>query len=462
MVRKRDPKNPEVFLDISIGDERVGRVTIELFADCVPRTAKNFLKLCTGEKGLGATTKKPLCYKGSPFHRVIKDFMIQGGDFEKENGTGGESIYGGKFDDENFELIHNRPGLLSMANAGPNTNGSQFFITCAATTWLDGKHVVFGQVIDGMKIIRIMEATSVGRNDKPMQEIRIMECGDMQTIRDIEKKIEEEMLEFDDEDEAEEDNEEIDVSNVVVPEPGTAKPAAEPKKKKKKKRTREDRLNEEQQQLQAQDVTRMSAREKKLFEIRLKLNAARKRTRTATLSEHKSGNKSKKDIAKENRKQYLEKRENRKKELKKAFRDPNMPELYEPASMAGRSKKGKKASPFGWDVFNTDTLYRAYEKRVNSIKHKGSVSDPNKLADANALNYGGLGSVDPEAVQDMIDEIETTKARRAKFKRRRVRYEDENPTWINNRNEVFNRKVERAFGKYTQNIRANLERGTAL
>jgi peptidylprolyl isomerase len=149
--------NPKVEMDVTIGGEPAGTITFELFADVVPKTAENFRALCTGEKGVGKSGK-PLSYAGSPFHRIIPGFMIQGGDFTRGNGTGGESIYGEKFADENFQLRHTEPGLLSMANAGPNTNGSQFFITVAETPWLDGKHVVFGKVVDGMDVVKAMEA----------------------------------------------------------------------------------------------------------------------------------------------------------------------------------------------------------------------------------------------------------------------------------------------------------------
>ncbi len=149
--------NPKVAVDVTIGGEPAGTITFELFADVVPKTADNFRALCTGEKGTGASGK-PLAYAGSPFHRIIPGFMIQGGDFTNGNGTGGESIYGARFEDENFQLSHTEPGLLSMANAGPNTNGSQFFITVAETPWLDGKHVVFGKVVDGMDVVKAMEA----------------------------------------------------------------------------------------------------------------------------------------------------------------------------------------------------------------------------------------------------------------------------------------------------------------
>jgi peptidyl-prolyl isomerase D len=170
--------NSVVFFDITIGNKPVGRITMRLYDDLVPKTAENFRALCTGEKGLGKAGK-PLHYKGSTFHRVIKGFMVQGGDFTKNNGTGGESIYGEKFEDEAFPKKHDRPFLLSMANAGPNTNGSQFFLTTVPTPHLDDKHVVFGEIIGGKSVVRQIENERTEPGDKPMHTVVISDCGEL-------------------------------------------------------------------------------------------------------------------------------------------------------------------------------------------------------------------------------------------------------------------------------------------
>ena len=273
-------QNPHVFFDITIGGREVGRIEFELFTRETPRTAENFRCLCTGEKGVGSQSK-PLHFKGNCFHRIINGFMAQGGDFTAGNGTGGESIYGRKFPDENFFHRHNIPGLLSMANSGPNTNGSQFFITFKATPHLDGKHVVFGKVVSGMDVVKFMEKTNTDGNDKPKQAVMITDCGEIPQ-----------------EPESNDSSRPNSLSAAEIASLPTAQiELGDHAKEKYEDMTAQEEGNdegskgkEEEEALIEDTMASMSEKEKRLFKLRMRINQGRKANRKEVEEEYKRNN----------------------------------------------------------------------------------------------------------------------------------------------------------------------------
>lgn len=484
--------NPRVYFDIRIGSKDVGRIIMELYADTCPMTAENFRALCTGERGIGQSTKKPLNFKNTMFHRVIKGFMAQGGDFSRQNGTGGESIYGAKFRDENFIHKHDRPGVLSMANAGPNTNGSQFFITFQPTPFLDRKHVVFGRVIQGLDIVRAIESNPTSRDDRPVKKVTIAECGEV--IIDAKKAEAAKATKgasavsskptitaaaattTTTTTPATQNDEEIDLGDAFATGGGklssdTTEVIAEEKKQVKKKATDytdlDAPLEEEEDYTEVvpseAELAKMSARERKLYELRLKLNQSRKANRREVVQEHKRLNEGEDPEVKARKEQIRERMKERHAQMKggKSGSDKNALYMSESAEMAeARGEKNKKnPAPFGWDAFNQDALYNAYNKRVERVVPQANAAT--EIRDANSLDYT-KADVSAVGVDRMVKELEETSNRRKKFSRRRAQVEDRDVDYISEKNRVFNKKLKRAYDQYTTDIRANLERGTAL
>ncbi|KAI3435791.1 hypothetical protein D9Q98_001849 [Chlorella vulgaris] len=532
MATAAELDNPRVYFDISIAGEESGRVVMTLFADVVPKTAENFRCLCTGEAGV-SKSGKALHYKGSLFHRVIPDFMCQGGDFENADGTGGESIYGQTFADENFTLTHTEPGTLSMANAGPGTNGSQFFLTTAPCPWLDGKHVVFGRVTEGMPVVRRMEALG-SRNGRTSQKIYIADCGELPSKRQIMAKILKEREEaaslkqdpvFVDPDA--EARARLKALQGGGDGGGAAAAAGGEGGAKAPYKTAQDELRELEEKEAAEAAARqaaattaaaqqqrqqlgaapaapqagdgeeaedggeggeggefvdptagMSGRQKKLFQLQQRMKAARKANEHAVVIEKRKQAAKKADAAAgdgaggdrqgSKRKWFEEKQKRKEEELAKLGLDASKAHRLETAETAEAlyKKREKKPAPEGWEQFNQATLAAAYEKRTDKIKpdraeyEAAKASDPEFYRTADSLLYGSTGRVSEAGVDRMVAELNERQGK--SFSRRRAHRDDKDVDYINDRNAFFNKKIERAFGAHAAEIKANLERGTAL
>jgi cyclophilin family peptidyl-prolyl cis-trans isomerase len=464
--------NPRVFLEVSIGGRKAGRLEFELFADTTPRTAENFRALCTGERGKSPTGAK-LHYKGCGFHRIIPGFMAQGGDFTRGDGTGGESIYGGKFPDENFTRKHDRGGLLSMANAGPNTNGSQFFMIFRATPHLDGKHTVFGQMIGGQNILRMLEKVATDKKDKPRLGVTIDDCGqtNAQRIEVVEEKkvggeiesigngahplqdtikasmknkskpIDHQEIDIDEDDEDDEDDDEEEKERA-------AKEAAE----------------------QAAKLETMTPTQRKLFELRMRMNKGRKMNTDEAKQE-----KQREDPnfeKKRKREEWKERSAAKKKAMLARGEDPEKAYLNQTVEHCEvlskkKKKKDKHKASFGWDVFNEDALYKAYKKRLKNLPDQSAArltKDPSELYPEARKNLadGKQVATSADGLERMTAELEERRNKAKQFSRRRTVQDGADVNYINDRNQHFNKKIARAFDKYTVEIRQNLERGTAL
>lgn len=543
--------NPRVYMDIMVGEEPLGRLTFELHADVVPKTAENFRQLCTGEAGIGRKGKK-LWYKGSHFHRIIDSFMTQGGDFERGDGTGGESIYGETFGDENFKLRHDGPGVLSMANAGPGTNGSQFFLCTVACPWLDDKHVVFGRVLEGLQLLKKLDSLG-SRSGKPAQRVTVADCGELASKRQIMAKLQADKAELA---ALKENPSEIDPDaesrarlralRGEAPQPldaavgaGTACETRPPNRKPKFRTAQDDLADMEaddessrprptEAQLaaataddflasgapvpisisstmgkrkalddtQAQAVQQsdsesdeadgaagggdpyagMSARQKTLHQLQGRLRQSRKANQIAAIAEkrrEKMGGLDGNGGQMSNRKWYEEKAKRKEAELERLGLDPKKDgarlETAEGAALQYEKAKAKaKRAPVPWQAFSHETLAAAYGKRAANIHVDmeeyaiKKASDPDFYRGAESLQYGKAIQDTPVEIDRMVKELNDRSEGRKHFQRRRRYQADKDVDSINKNNESFNRALDRNYNKYTTEIKANLERGTAL
>ncbi|PNW88621.1 hypothetical protein CHLRE_01g037400v5 [Chlamydomonas reinhardtii] len=559
-------ENPRVWFDIQIGSEAAGRVVMELYADIVPKTAENFRALCTGEKGVGKSGKR-LHFKGCVFHRIIPEFMCQGGDFTASDGTGGESIYGAKFADEapGLALKHDKPGILSMANAGANTNGSQFFICTVPTPWLNGKHVVFGRVVEGMTTVKRMEVVGQ-RSGKPSRKVIITDCGQLPSKLQMMLKLKAEKEEAaklkSDPNELNPDQDSlarlkalqqqteqqqaakkarkapagalgsIAASLLGIGKEGAAgseaaaAPAEGGEKRKRKARdaSAEPEAEQQQQQQQQQGGEEMemeqeerqhggagagpgpgseggeeegaggagggvvvegadpfaglSAKQRKLMELRQRLQVCRKQNQGAVIAEKKrqkspGAEAAADDSASGQRRWHEEKQRKRAEELARLGLDPTQAHRLETAETAALKyeKRDKKGGPTGWGVFAPENLYQAHLKRAEagvaaaySVEdyERAKAADPEFYRGADSLKYGQQPKLPAANVEKMVAELQERDRKKDEFSRRRAHNDGSDVDFINDRNAHFNKKIQRAFGQYTTEIKGNLERGTAL
>ena len=488
------------FLEIAIGGTPVGRMVFQLYADETPRTCENFRALCTGECGVSKASGKPLTLKGSSFHRVIKGFMAQGGDFTNHDGTGGESVYGGKFRDENFKRKFGGRGTLAMANAGPHTNGSQFFVTFKRTSHLNGKHVVFGRLVSGFEVLTAIGRVRTGTHDRPKRDVVIVDCGEeadpvaapsasgeneskISSTPEVKKATSDDVPQQKDPEkeraaflqeavvkraEAERQKRSRDAAIVEkktqglsFPVPTMTNPSAV--------YIDEAARSAAQEKLDAKNGTRRSGgavqevpldpRKRRLLEIRKKMAEGQALNRKEVMAEHER----RQDPSFEKRKKRMQSEkayESKISDLAAAGIPESKMHLVETAAAASRkySKKRKKeqrADGVG------DAQLKAYKKRIAKLPKASSGGGRVQLS-VNEMAYGADNKVDPKAVERLVSELKEKKAANEKWSRRRQKYEGDDITSINQRNERFNKKLSRELGEYTAEIRQNLERGTAL
>eukprot|EP00929_Paragymnodinium_shiwhaense_P044668 TRINITY_DN2289_c0_g1_i1.p1 TRINITY_DN2289_c0_g1~~TRINITY_DN2289_c0_g1_i1.p1 ORF type:complete len:462 (+),score=158.38 TRINITY_DN2289_c0_g1_i1:85-1470(+) len=460
------PKNPRVYVDIAIGSRAGGRVVFELFVDVTPRTAENFRGLCTGEYGKGQKSKKLLTYEGCSIFRASKGGFLQGGDFQFNNGDGGESIYGGTFNDEDFSRRHTQAGVLSMANKGRNSNGSQFFVTLKRQPQLDNRHVAFGQVVEGMDVIRAIAQVPTDLDERPRVPVKIVGCGEVDRLHksqaDPTTALAQQIDALNEDAAPTKVKESVKGRAILAGKTGGAAGGNE------KRQDQGDEESDHEEKMGATAPPR-NERERRLFELRMKMNQGRQSNSKEVVEEQKR--QADPDYQKKQEKRKLAE-EKEDKDVMTGKAQPSvlpkeknyMADTVESAEQ--RDKKKKKGNPdaFGWDVFNQESLMRAHDKRLKDMvfDEKAYKEQEANLADATVM-YPGHDHKPSEEAKDRLQKamdksIEKSKA----FSRRRATNPEEDCNYVNDRNRHFNKKMERYFGAYTMETRQNLERGTAL
>ena len=472
--------NQKVYLDIIAGTTALGRIEIELFYDITPKTAENFRGLCTGEYGTGKIHKKKLTYKGSRIHKIVENQYIQGGDIIYGNGKGGESIYGEFFKDENFKRRHACAGLLSMGNIGRNTNSSQFIITLRPCPQLDDKHVVFGQVINGMEVVREIGKIPTDANERPRVKILIFDCGDYDTRRIhlredvfketiqsiLEDRARKEKVKLLGPEEAEKykklkQKSAFDIEQEY-PEEDTIK-KKESEDDDSEEEEEEDEIDEAEIKKSISNIKNEKDKEdfmKQYYLLKSKITEAKNLNNTAVIEE----NTNVQDVDKARklkRQEWLQEREKTKKKLIEQGVPENklytLESIHRNELQKEQAMKKAKNETFGWDVFNNEAYYRAHKKRLRDMPFD------KELYEEQMKNGIDMSKIDTEERKNLLkNDIEQQQEKRNKFSRRRNFYEDQNVDYINERNRKFNKKLERFFGKDCAEIKANLERGTAI
>eukprot|EP00927_Polykrikos_kofoidii_P042790 TRINITY_DN36842_c0_g1_i4.p1 TRINITY_DN36842_c0_g1~~TRINITY_DN36842_c0_g1_i4.p1 ORF type:complete len:446 (-),score=109.81 TRINITY_DN36842_c0_g1_i4:173-1510(-) len=443
-------KGTRVYLDISIGNRTGGRVIIELFSDVTPRTVENFRGLCTGDYGTGKNTKKKLCYEGCSIFRSSKGHVIQSGDIQFNNGDGGESIYGGSFNDEDFSRRHTQAGIVSMANKGRNSNTSQFFITLKRAPQLDNRHVVFGQVVDGMDVVRAVAQVPTDLDERPRVAIRIIGCGQIDRLAkrsgdDPRLQLSNQIAKMSEEAAKTKVNHAHKGKSILagtpggaqVDETGTGAAAAG----EDEQELNESKVIDERKRLADPDWA------KKQAEIRHKQAMDKEDGGKGSDADGGEGGKRKRQDSKKEFKAY-------------------MGDTIEHSEMVEAKKRKGNPDAFGWDVFNQESLMRAHDKRLKDIEfdekaYKEQAEEIGKTGDV--FSATGFGFSATEAAKDrLVAAMDRTAEKKKNFSRRRTFNPEEDCNFVNERNRVFNKKMERYFGDHTMETRQNLERGTAL